>query len=61
MKAMTRTWSDVVKGRKEDELEITNSHKSGNELEIADSIEKCDLEEPNCMKAKWTTRQPKPT
>ena len=36
IKARTRTWSDVVKGLKEDELEITNSDKSGNE---SDAIE----------------------
>ena len=32
MKAMIQMWSDVVKGLKiEDELEIANSDKSGNE------------------------------
>ena len=50
----TKTWSDVVKGlTKVDELETTNSDKSGNGLETADS------DEPNNLKAKRTKRQPK--
>ena len=39
-KAKTRTWFDVVKGLKtEDELETTNSDKSRNESEEADSVQ----------------------
>ena len=39
MKAKSWTWSDVVKGLKiEDELETTNSNKSRNEPETAESV-----------------------
>ena len=52
MKDKTRMWSDVVKGLKiEDELETTNSDKSGNESEAVDSVEQFDSEEPNHLKA----------
>ena len=52
MKARTRTWYDMVKGLKdEDELETTNSDKSGNESEATDSVELFDSEELNHMKA----------
>ena len=47
-KAKTRTWSDVVKGLEEDELEII------------DSVEKSDLDETDHVKARRTRRQPKP-
>ena len=39
-KAKTQTWSDVVKGLKtEDELETTNSDKTWNESEEADTVQ----------------------
>ena len=41
MKAETWTWSNVVKGLKKE-----------NGLEIADSVEQFDSEEPNYLKAK---------
>ena len=42
-----------MKGLKiEDELETTNSDKSGNESEAVDSVEQFDSEEPNHLKAK---------
>ena len=47
----------MVKGLKEDELETSNSDKSGNESETTNSVEKSDSEEPNHMKAKRTRRQ----
>ena len=47
-KAKTRTWSDVVKGLEEDELEIT------------DSVEKSDPDETDLVKAQRTRTQPKP-
>ena len=46
MKAKSWTWSDVVKGLKiEDELETTNSNKSWNVSDSANSVEQFDLEE----------------
>ena len=57
----TRTWVEVAKGRSEDESEIANSDKSGNELEVADSVEQFDSKEPNQLKAKQTRRQRKST
>ena len=56
IKARTRTWSDVVKGLKEDELETSNSDKSGNESETTNSVEKSDSDELNHMKTKRTRR-----
>ena len=50
-KTRTKTWLDVVKGLKEDELETTNSDKSENESETTHLVEKFDLREPNHMKA----------
>ena len=41
-KAKTKTWSNVVKGLKEDELEKANSNKSGNVSETTDSIKQFD-------------------
>ena len=62
MKAKTWTWFDVVKGLKiEDELEIANSEKSGNESEVADSVEMFDSEELNQLKAKPIRGQRKVT
>ena len=51
-KAKTKTWSNVVKGLKEDELEKANSDKSGNGSETADSVEEFDSDEPNHLKVK---------
>ena len=60
IKAKIRTWSDMVKVLKiEDELETTNSNKSGDESEAADSVEQFDSEEPNHLKAKRTKGQRK--
>ena len=59
-KAKTRTWADVVKGRKKDELETTDLVKSQCELDAVDSIEMFNLEELNRL-GKQTRRQPKPT
>ena len=51
--AMTKTWSDVVKGLKiEDELETTNSDKSGDESETTDLVQMFDSETPNQLKDK---------
>ena len=49
MKVRTETWSDAVKGPKEDELEA------------ADSVAKSNLYETDPMKAKRIRRQQKPT
>ena len=49
MKVRTKTWSDAVKGPKEDELEE------------ADSVAKSNPYETDPMKAKRTRRQQKPT
>ena len=50
---------DFVRGLKiEDELEITNSDKSGNGSEIANSVEQFDSNESNHMEVKRTRRQP---
>ena len=47
-KAKTKTWSNVVKGLKpEDELEISNLDKSGNESETSDSVRMFDSEMPS--------------
>ena len=52
-KAKSKTWSDVVKGLKiEDELETSNSDKSGDELETTNSVRMFDLETMNQLKAK---------
>ena len=53
-KSMTRTWLDVVEGLEEDELETTDSDKSGIELETADLVERHDSSELNHMEAKLT-------
>ena len=46
-------WSDVVKGLEiEEKLETTNSDKSGNGSETADSVEQFYSEETNHLKAK---------
>ena len=58
IKAKTKTWSNVAKGRKKEDLERANSDKSGNETKIVDLVEKGDSEE---AKAKWTRRQSKST
>ena len=51
----TKTWLNVVKGLEMDEeLETTDSDKSGNGSEISDSVEKFDSDEPNHLKAKRT-------
>ena len=55
-------WSDVVKGLKiEEELETTNSDKSGNESELTDSVEYFDSEEPDHLKDKQTRGHRKST
>ena len=51
----------VVKSLKEEELETTNSDKSGNKSVSADSVKWFDLEEPNYTKPKRTKEHPKPT
>ena len=53
-KARTRTWADVVKGKKKGESEIADSSKIEDESETVDSVEKFDSGEPNQMKAKRT-------
>ena len=61
-KAKTKTWSNVVKGLKKiEELETTNSDKSGNGSETTDSAEQFDSDKPNRSKAKRSVRQPMPT
>ena len=54
MKAKTWTWSDVVKGLKEEELEKANSDKWGNGSEITNSVEHFDSDESNHLKVKRT-------
>ena len=47
-KAITKTWSDMVKGLKtEDELETANSDETKNRSETADSFHMFDSETPN--------------
>ena len=58
-KANTRTWADMVKGLKEEELETSNLDKSMNVSETTDSVKKFDSEEPNHLKAKRTKGQRK--
>ena len=60
MQKKARTWVEIVKARIDDKLETVDSNKSGNESEIADSIERNDSNKPNYMKAKQMWRQPKP-
>ena len=58
--AKTRTWSDVVKVLEiEDELETTNSDKSGNGSEKSDLVEPFDSQEPNQLKVKRSKRHQK--
>ena len=53
MKVKHQTWSDVVKGlKKEDELERTNSDKTGNGSNTR-FVEKFDSDESNHLKVKW--------
>ena len=56
-KANTRTWADMVKGLKEEELETSNLDKSMNVSETTDSVEQFYSNESNHMKANWTKRQ----
>ena len=58
-KANTRTWADMVKGLKEEELETSNLDKSMNVSETTDSVEQFDSNESNHMEAKRIKRQPK--
>ena len=59
-KAKTRTWSDVVRGLKpEVESEGTDSDKSWNESETADSDQQTDPDESDQLKAKETRTQRK--
>ena len=47
----------MVKGLKmEDELETSNSDKSGNGSKTTDSVEHFDSDKPNHLKAKWTRK-----
>ena len=61
MKARTRTWSDVVKGLKQDELETSNMVESGIRSDIAYAINSIDTDETYHVKAKMTRMQPKLT
>ena len=59
-KAKTRKWSDVVRGLKpEVESECTDSDKSWNESETADSDQQMDPDESDRLKAKGTRTQRK--
>ena len=55
----TKTWLDVVKGLKEDELETFDLGKSKNKSKIEDSDKMSDSDELNHVKAKQTRRLPK--
>ena len=57
MKTKTRTLFDVVKGLKiENELETTNSDKSGNGSGTTDLVEQFDSDELNHLKAQRNSK-----